>query len=69
MRNRKCFVTFRAENLFKVSEKGRKTILQEAGKSVREVLGSSVLAGMVIEVHGDQLKIGPFGHGFGTRGK
>lgn len=69
MRNRKCFVTFRAENLFEVSEKGRKAILQQAGKSVREVLGSSVLAGMVIEVHGDQLKIGSFGHAFGPNGK
>jgi hypothetical protein len=64
LRNKMCFVTFRAENLFELNERSRNGILKQAGKYVLPVLGSSVLAGMTIEVHGEQITIGPFGHGY-----
>lgn len=69
LRSKKCFVTFSAENLFELNDKSRDGILKQAGKYVKPVLGSSVLAGMTIEVHGEQLKIGPFGHGYSRKGK
>lgn len=61
-RNRKCFVRFSIEDIFAISEIDRRAIVRQASKYFESFDGSSVLAGMIITVHGPNLTVGPFGH-------
>jgi len=69
LRRRTCFIEFNVEDLFELTSRSRESILREAGKSVNNIMGSSGLAFMEINVQGKEMSVGQFVYGPNGKGK
>jgi len=61
-RNRKFFVRFNIEDLFRFKDDDMKAIVKQASRYFKNFNGSSALAGMVITVRDKNISIGYFAH-------